>query len=127
MAETKLKTQAIAEEAFLTATPTVTATSGSFTSVAGATRYRQVGKIIYISITVTITTKGTAAGAISVPLPVNCVAAGKYILSGREKQSAGKMLQGEVGTTAVLIFNYDNTFPGADGYVCVVSGFYEAA
>ena len=110
-------------------TPVVMAASGTFTTVSATGRYRIIGKLVFIQITVTITTNGTAAGDVIATLPfasVN-VASAAHVLAGRANAVSGKMLQGIINTNSgtVAIFNYDNTYPGASGETLVLSGFYE--
>jgi hypothetical protein len=104
-------------------TPTVTAGSGAFTTVSGAGRYLVIGKTTLISVTVTITTNGTAAGYVHATLPNT--PQGSVQLTGRES-AAGKALQTRAGGGSTFdILNYDGTYPGASGAVLVVSGIYE--
>ena len=109
-------------------TPTVTAGSGTFTTVSATGRYLRIGKLMNIQIAVTITTNGTAAGAVQATLPATA-GAGVYVLAGRETVVAGKMLQGNIapGGTTVNIFNYDNSYSGSNGAILIVSGSYETA
>ena len=60
--------------AWTTYTPTITASSGTFTSVSGAGRYKKIGKTFYWGVTVTVTTVGTATGNIVVPFPASTTA-----------------------------------------------------
>lgn len=107
--------------------PTITAGTGTFTSVSATGRYITIGKLTFISITVTITTNGTAATDVIATLPNTAGAAAG--LHGRENGVSGKTLTGAVlsGASNVLIINYDNTYPGQNGAVLVVSGIYENA
>src|SRR5574340_331128 len=50
-------------------TPTVTASSGTFTSVSCALKYTKIGNRVLWNAAVTITTNGTADGFVIVPLP----------------------------------------------------------
>jgi hypothetical protein len=116
---------------FVTYAPVITAGSGAFTTVSATGRYRIIGKLVFIQITVTITTNGTAATQVNVTLPfasVN-VAGVNHVIPGRATAVSGKMLQGIVGVnSAVLaVVNYDNSYPGASGETLVLSGFYEIA
>src|SRR4051812_13334287 len=52
-----------------TATPTITATTGTFTTVASTQRYQIRPNAIRVSGIITITTNNSAAGQIKVPLP----------------------------------------------------------
>jgi hypothetical protein len=111
-------------------TPTITPSTGAFTSVAAQGRYFQIGKTIHVAIRVVITTNGTAAGyvAASLPFPVSTNLV-YWAFAGREVAATGKMLQAQVGpgSSVAIILNYDNTYPGANGFQLTVSGTYEAA
>lgn len=60
--------------AWSTYTPTVTATVGTFTTVSGAGRYKKIGKTVFWSVLVTVTTKGTAATGMTIDLPTGSTA-----------------------------------------------------
>ncbi len=103
-------------------TPTITAQTGTFTSVASSGRYLIVGKTVFIQVAVAITTNGTAAGFISASLPVACI--GNYEIVGR-KFSTNEILLGSVGSV-IAILKYDGTYPGGDGVTVAMSGVYES-
>ena len=103
-------------------TPAIGTTSGTLTSASATGRFLVVGKTCFVVAAGTIVTNGTGAASVFINLPVN--AATTQILCGREVAVAGKMLQAQTNTTNVLIFNYDNTYPGFDGANLVVSGVY---
>lgn len=113
----------------VTYTPTITAGSGVFTTVSAVGRYRQIGKLIFIQITVTITTNGTAATSVIASLPFTSinVAGVRHILSGCEDGLSGVMLDGRIreNSAVVNIVDRDNVYPGANGALLVLSGFYE--
>jgi hypothetical protein len=115
--------------AWLTYTPVITAIAGAFTSVSATGRYKQIGKVVYVYIKITITTNGTAATYVLATLPVAAIAAATAtpVICGRATSISGKMLQGIIAGTTVSILNYDGTYPGATGEALVVSGAYEAA
>ena len=119
-----------AQAAWTAYTPTVEAGAGTFTDVSATGSYLVMGKTVFVRIRVTITTNGTAATYVSATLPVNCAATPAIcVLSGRAGGVSGYMLQGVVSfstPTLVRIYNYDNTYPGADGEIIVVSGVYES-
>jgi hypothetical protein len=110
-------------------TPTLTPQSGTLTTASAVGRYKQVGKLIFVSISVTLTNIGTASGAISAALPFTANSSGYAILAGREGASTGTMLQGIIasGSSGVSILTYSNTAALANGYLLIVSGVYEAA
>jgi hypothetical protein len=105
-------------------TPTITAGSGTFTSVAATSaQYRVTNGTCFWRVTVFITTNGTAAGSIKVTLPLEAKYA--HVGNGRNT-SSGKQLQtiGAAGDSFVLVVNYDNSYPGASGQNIELNGFY---
>ena len=118
------------ESAWTTYTPTVAAGTGTFINVSAAGRYKTIGKTVFVSVNVTITTNGTASGYVTVTLPFAAAASlSPWILAGRENAVAGLMLVGVVGSAASFMFvqNHNATYPGANGYVLALSGVYERA
>lgn len=118
--------------AWSTHTPTVTAGAGTFTSVSGTIRYYDVGKIRFFHCKITITTNGTAASFVAATLPSGAPEGSlKYLGAGRTNAVSGKGLIGVFSSgfasNSILIFNYDGTYPGADGEVLDVGGSYELA
>lgn len=109
-------------------TPTITATSGTFTSVSATGKYKQIGKTTFIQIAITITTNGTAAGVVLATPPAGITANGNFILPGRELAVIGTTVTATVvsGAAQIQITKYDATYPGVNGAQLVVSGSYEA-
>jgi hypothetical protein len=114
------------EVAWSTSAPVPTAQSGAFTTASASVRYRKMGKTVYLSCTVTITTNGTAAGSVSVTLPVQPKAGIQQCIPGRATSVSGKALIANMSGTTMNIFNYDNTYPGANGETLVMTGVYES-
>ena len=113
-------------------TPTITASTGTFTTVVGTGWYCQIGKTVLVKVKVVITTNGTAAEYVIFTLPsgLNSVnTAGRAYGSGREIGVTGKQLNVEIPSNAGVgwVRNYDNTYPGASGYTLHLSATYEAA
>jgi hypothetical protein len=108
-------------------TPSISAASGTFTSVSASGKYKQIGKTTFVHMAITITTNGTAAGHIIASTPSSCNLTHGGVFYGRADVVSGKMLQGIIGAglSAVNITNYDNTYPGASGETIVVQGTYE--
>lgn len=106
--------------------PGVASTVGTITTKSATGKYKQVGKMVFVQIRISITTNGTGSGSIQVDLPVASNAS-VYTQSGRATGVSGKQIQGITvsGAATLAIFNYDNTYPGADGEVIVISGWYE--
>ena len=119
-----------AQAAWTSYTPTIAANAGTFTTVSATGSYLAIGKTVFVRIRITITTNGTASSSVTATLPVNCAATPAVcVLSGRAGGVSGYLLQGLISfstPTIVRIFNYDNTYPGADGEILSVSGVYES-
>lgn len=120
---TTLETQrdAVWQSAARTPVPT----AGAFTTASANIRWVVYGKRLFLNGSVTITTNGTAAGAVNVPLPTGLSVVGTQIVVGRENAAVGKMLQGVVTGSNIFLFNYDNTYPGGDGYSLLFTGVLE--
>ncbi len=103
-------------------TPTVTAITGTFTTVSATGKYTKVGNVWLLRIVINVTTNGTAATAVQATLPVT--ATETTALAGRESNVKGFALAADIasGASVVTIVNYDNTYPAANGYKLTVSG-----
>ncbi|XUM25106.1 hypothetical protein ACRAVF_33775 (plasmid) [Bradyrhizobium oligotrophicum S58] len=113
--------------AWTTWTPTVTPQTGSFTSVAVSGAYYTIGKLVFFHVTITITTAGTAANAMSLPLPVGTAKRAATVVS-TETAVLGGMGYGRIaagGSVISAINKYDNSTYIANGSVVTISGFYE--
>ena len=111
-------------------TPTISAGSGTFTTVSATGKFKVSGKICFVSVTITITTNGTAASFTLASLPITASVTPLYALFGRETLATGKMLQGQVTGSRVndvFIRDYTNAYCGGNGYTLNVSGWYEIA
>lgn len=109
-------------------TPTVTAGSGTFTTVSATGKYCKIGKTVFWRVHVTITTIGTAAGGVYVTLPVTAQTATDSAFYGREDAITGNSLNGRfVNSTTATILQYNNSSPIVAGYQLKFGGAYEAA
>jgi hypothetical protein len=107
-------------------TPTITAGSGSFTSVSATGKYRTVGKTTNLQIKVTITTNGSAATTVNATLPNTN--ANDCVLFGRESAVLGSQVMGAIsaGATATgIVIASSGAYPGGDGHVINICGTYE--
>jgi hypothetical protein len=102
------------EAAWTTWTPTVVPASGAFTTVAAAGAYLAIGKTVHFTVTITITTAGTAASDMSLALPAAIGTMGFYFIPS-------------AGSSITRIRRSDNTTWIASGRVVVVTGIYERA
>ena len=106
-------------------TPTITAATGTLTTVSATGYYSKIAKVVAIQLVITITTNGTGGVAIISTLPINNNLV--TIITGRETNTTGKILQGLVNSNRIDIYNYDNSYPGADGYAFYMTGIYSIA
>lgn len=110
--------------------PTVTSQSGTFTTVSATGRYKQIGKIVYAEIDVTITNAGSAAGYMSTTLPVTA-ASNKYVgiafEYGATQKSGASIIAPALSTGACLSRAADGLTLIATGNAIAISIVYEAA
>lgn len=102
-------------------TPVITAGSGTFTTVVGSITFSIVGKLVGMTISISITTNGTAATFVSSTLPFN--ASQSYLWPSRETQLTGSLGQVVVQNDANF-FTINNAYPGGDNYTLIASGIY---
>ncbi len=106
-------------------TPTVTSSAGAFTTVSAAGRYKQIGKMCWFTVNITITDVGTASGYINLPLP-NSLSSKTNFHAGGVNGSTGEQLTLKTyGSNTATLFKYTGAFPGTTGQVLTVTGFIE--
>jgi hypothetical protein len=108
-------------------TPDVTPGTGSFTTLGTKTgKYVKIGKLVTVTITVNITTNGTAGGHISISLPF--APAYSACGAGRELAVTGVQLQMLVdqGSAKAIMFAYNNGYPGVNGCQLIATATYQA-
>lgn len=113
--------------AWTTYTPTLTPAAGTFTTASAEGSYYVLGKTVFITISITITTNGTAATGFTVTLP--STAKRNFSISVAEVSATGFAGRGIIQNpwTGIEIKKYDNTYLGGNAYVVVASGIYEVA
>lgn len=115
--------------AWTTYSVTPTPSGGSFTSASASGSYYVIGKLVHYTFTVTVSTVGTATGAIIVPLPTGtakragCGFGGEVAVNG--KGVSCRILPATL--TSFQLQNVDNTSPIAAGVTILCSGIYELA
>ena len=113
---------------FVESTPTVTASSGTFTTVSCYARYLTIGKMRFYSGTVYIANAGSATGTLRVPIPTGTPAimgGGKWVGSGfvgTNKSCFVTLLPTE---TYLEILSYDGATAIASGVSVAFSITYE--
>ena len=116
------------QTAYSTWTPTISCGAGTITTLGAVTaRQKTIGKIVFFYLSVAITTNGTCASNVNATLPTAAIASVDQNGVGRENGVTGKMINARIvsGTSNMSMTFYDNTFPGANGAILQVSGFYE--
>jgi hypothetical protein len=109
-----------------TYTATLSAASGTYTSISQSLAYTKIGRIVTVSGYIAITLNGTAAGSLNFTLPFNCPDARNVSFGGRENQSSGAVFGGTTITTStVAITKYDGTYLGGNAYNFPISFSYQ--
>lgn len=103
-------------------TPTVTASSGAFTTVSATGRFLAIGKTVFVKVAINITTVGTASGIVQATLPNTSV--GGYNLSGNA--GAGFQLTANTVGNQLFLTKYDGTSAISAGATLFGSGVYES-
>jgi hypothetical protein len=107
-------------------TPTVTAVTGTFTSASASGTYGVTNGYCTFSLTVSITTNGTAAGGVICTLPITPTKT--FVACGRADSVSGKGLQAKIASGGnITIYNSDGSYPGSNGETLIVSGSYQVA
>lgn len=104
-------------------TPSITAENAGSMSVTGTGRFIQFGKTIHWSLTVVISSVGTATNGLRFTLPVNALATG-YIGNGRSTAGAAAQVSA-ISATQAQATRYDNATIIATGTI-TLSGTYES-
>lgn len=103
-------------------TPTVTASSGTFTTVSATGRWKSIGKTVFVKIAITITTVGTASGIVAATLPNT--SADAYNFSGNS--GSGFQLTVNTVSNQAYFTKYDGTSVISAGATLYGSGVYES-
>ena len=107
-----------------TFTPTITAATGSLTTVSATGNYTKVGRLVTFAIDITVTNNGTGGGNLRSTLPFTASGINQYG-AGRETVQTGFALTGTItGTVAVLVKSSDDTYPATSGDRLQFSGTY---
>jgi hypothetical protein len=105
-------------EAAIAYTPTVTAGSGSFTTVSATGNYIRVNKFMLLRFVVTITNNGTANGSVNISVPFTYIGSGgSGCGSGREQSVNGNMFNVILSASnTVALITPTNGYPGGTGF-----------
>ena len=107
-------------------TPTVSSGTGTLTAASATGAYRQIGKTVYVRISISVPTNGTASGNLQVSLPA--AAAGTYqFIGGRENGVTGYLMGGAIIGSTAYLQSYNGAYPASDGASIQINGVYEAS
>lgn len=109
-------------------TPTPIAQTGTFTLATATGGYFAIGKLVHFSVSITITTVGTAANGITIALPPLGTVKRHATVVANEVAVIGFVGYGRMlatGTDISSILKYDNTSFITAGAVIVLTGIYE--
>jgi hypothetical protein len=108
--------------------PTVSAASGTFTTVSATGRYKTIGKIVFLQTFITITTVGSASGAVNFTLPPGITPASFSMGVGREVSINGKMFSVTLSASSSVATtnNYDNSSPAVNGASLIANSVFES-
>ncbi len=114
--------------ALTTGTPTVTAQTGTFTSVSATSTWFRFGSMVWFEFVITITTNNTAADVLRIALPVDPVSGSISCGTAERTDGIGNLLVSTDGSvTYARIVKNDGTYPGASGKVIRGSLLYRVA
>ncbi len=103
--------------------PTVSSQTGTITTVGTVTaKYLRRGPIVHFIVSITITTNGTGGTNVRATVPIAIVNDG--ISHGRENGVTGYALHGLVTGGRIGSQTYDGLYPGGDGRIINLAGFY---
>lgn len=110
--------------------PTITSAQGQLGNKFSVGRYRRIGNIAHIQITVYVYDNGTGSGDIRVTLPseIPLVNQEDFFGQGRDTGKGGALLaQFGKNSRTVFIKKYDDSYPAEAGSILKISGCYELA
>lgn len=100
---------------------------GPISSYIWVAAYKTIGKTVFLTVSLSITTNGTCATSITVSLPITASGTRLHTISGRNQTSGiSGACSISVSGTGMICGRYDGTYPGADGQSIVWSGVYES-
>jgi hypothetical protein len=99
-----------------TFTPTITAATGTLTTVSATGAYTKVGRLVTASVDITVTTNGTGAGNLVTTLPFTPSSLVQYG-TGREVTAVGFTITIQTGgSNAIIVKASDDVYPAGNGY-----------
>jgi hypothetical protein len=107
-------------------TPVVTAAVGTITSYTASGNYTRIGRQVTVNMNIIITANGTGSAALQIAgLPFNAATVRYDAGAGEEYVVTGNAVVMTLQTTGqLLMVNYNNTYPGGDGYYIAASITY---
>ena len=109
-------------------TPTITAGSGTFTTVStNYAKYKRVNGTTSVKFEINVTTNGTAATSIIVSAPFPALSTA--VINGFEYNALSKVTTGLIasGASTFTVKFYDGGYPGGSSTINAMNGFYTTA
>lgn len=107
--------------------PTVVPQAGAFGSASATGAYYAIGKLVHFTVSITVSSVGTAANGMSISLPIGTANRNAAVVA-EESVAVGFVGYGRIttGTTTIAaIAKYDNTTYISTGAVVNLTGIYE--
>ncbi len=121
-----VKIPGVNDAAWTTFNPSPTPDSGAFNNVTGSGAYFQLGKTVFVRLTINITDKGTGVG-LNCTVPVALKTGPTQVLVGREILATGSVWHAfSIGPNTFNVRKYDNNTALTNGWQIDLSGVYEA-
>ena len=107
-----------------TFTPTVTASSGTISEYTASGYAYRYGKMMFVSVTISITDNGTGAASLEVSGIPGLPTSYPVYLTGRENSATGKQVIGRCqgGSSKCIVRFYDSSYAGGTGRQIELSG-----
>lgn len=104
-------------------TPVVTSGGGTITTYSASGRWTKIGRLVYFEVIITITTNGTANTYLLYTLAHTAAQASAFSVSTEAGIACSTRVT--AASNQPILRKYDATYPGADGVIFYISGFYE--
>jgi len=98
-----------------TTTPAVVSSSGTITTVTCSIATVKIGKRVFCSYTITVTTNGTGSGGLKIPLPFAASPSTSVGGSGINATTGAPDTVGPFDANFAFLVKYDGTYPAASG------------
>jgi len=122
-------TTALLDDPWVSYTPVVSAGSGSLTSYSASGSYIRRGNVVFVKLQIVISDNGNGSAYLNVSMPMSSAGSVGQTIDGKERSATGRQISGylDSGTNNATLQFYDASYPGGNGHVINLSGFYEVS